>query len=97
MSDVVEKVARELAFNSTPLTPKGWDECRWPDDWDGAEQRKFRAIARAALAAVLDDMAEPSEGMVTVGTTAIGQHYSMDEMDTAWKAALAQYRKENLP
>ena len=66
MSDVVEKVARELAFNSTPLTPKGWDECRWPDDWDGAEQRKFRAIARAALAAVLADMAKVKQsGEVT--------------------------------
>lgn len=84
---IIEVVARELAFNFTPLTPKGWEECRWPDDWDDAEQKKFRGIARAALTAALDHMMEPSEAMCD----AAPKYQSGAKV---WQAMLSQLRKE---
>ena len=50
-------------------------------------------LARAAIAAVLDDMAEPSEGVIDAGFDAAPDDCSPSAV---WQAMLAQYRKEML-
>ena len=95
MADLVETVARTVAleFNVDPDVFIGMHgRHRWEKQW--------HAIARAAIAAVLDDMAEPSAGMLEAGTYVIEDWSEIvDTRELAsrvWQAMLAQYRKEML-
>ena len=87
MADLVETVARAVAIaDAKPgqtqllLTSKNY-------------MSATRKLAKAAIAAVLDDMAEPSEGMIEAGALARARGYATDDI---WEAMLAQYRKEML-
>ena len=56
---------------------------------------KARGKTHLAIAAVLDDMAEPSEGMLDAGEFAQPGNLVADPAPL-WQAMLAQYRKEML-
>ena len=80
MADLVETVALELYRALERDEPIMQPQGTWKD------------AARAAIAAVLDDMAEPSQAMLDeayVVMTSDERH-----MDDAWQAMLAQYREE---
>ena len=88
MADLVETVARKVAleFDVDPDVFIGMHgRHRWEKQW--------HSIARAAIAKVLDDMAEPSEGMLDAGALVRASGYATDDI---WQAMLAQYRKEML-
>ncbi len=42
-----ERRAKILAFTLTSLTPKGYLECKWPEDWPPWERADFRRAARS--------------------------------------------------
>jgi hypothetical protein len=44
----LELIADAIARNSSDVTPKGFVELKWPDDWDMSEQLAIRKQARAA-------------------------------------------------
>lgn len=89
-----------------------------PEAWDSKNMIPTRAIttamhqrrqdsceqARAALEAVLDDMAEPSEAMKTAGRESLRRNGLMHPqpptmqkiLGPCFDAMLAQYHKENL-
>lgn len=69
MSELVEKVARELALEE--LSPHGRESFNWPDDCGPIALRTLRAQARAAIAVVLEDMRVPNNAMVDAALHAI--------------------------
>ena len=87
MAGLVETVARAVAIaDAKPgqtqllLTSKNY-------------MSATRKLAKAAIAAVLDDMAEPSAGMLEAGH---GGGINAEYTKLVWQAMLAQYRKEML-
>ena len=56
-----------------------------------AAERETPAHRLAAIAAVLDDMAEPSDAVTEAGALVRARGYATDDI---WQAMLAQYRKE---
>ena len=97
MADLVETVARAIWFDHVDRQgyPNGlptWDEI---GEHEGGmhEVEDTRSNARAAIAAVLDDMAGPSAGMLQAARrTGVGGKVAAD----IWATMLAQYRKEML-
>lgn len=86
MADLVETVARKVAleFDVDPDVFIGMHgRRRWEKQW--------HSIARAVIPAVLDDMAEPSEGMMDAV-----RRLGSASVPKVWQAMLAQYRKEML-
>lgn len=96
MADLVETVARAMWFDHVDRQgyPNGlptWDEMVENGGWMH-EVEDTRSNARAAIAAVMNDMAEPSEGMLD----AAHEFWPCFERKGVWQAMLAQYRKEML-
>ena len=97
MTDIVEAMARALIW--TKLTELGRAECKWPDDFGDDECAAYRGLARAALTAALDRMAEPSEAMKGAAHSVLADappHITTAET-AVWQAMLDQLRKEALP
>ena len=97
MADLVETVARAMWFDHVDRQgyPNGlptWDEMVENGGWMH-EVEEARSNARAAIAAVLNDMAEPSAGMLEAGH---GGGINTEYTKLVWQAMLAQYRKEML-
>lgn len=97
MADLVETVARAMWFDHVDRQgyPNGlptWDEMLENGGWMH-EVEDTRSNASAAITAVLDDMAEPSEGMFDAGALVRASGYATDDI---WQAMIAQYRKEKL-
>ena len=92
MADLVETVARALwheeAARAAPNVARGRTSEAFKVESD-ITRNKWANQARAAIAAVLDDMAEPSDGMIEAGQNMFSTH-------DKWPAMLAQYRKETL-
>ena len=98
MTDTLEAVARALAFEITPLTPKGRAECVWPRDWGEGERASIRTAARAAILETLRGMMEPSATM-DVAMTRIELEHSRTDLKVlrgreVWQAMLTQKIKE---
>jgi len=92
---MVEKVARAIC-----------DDQLWPGAWIKAnevEMDAYKRQARAAIAAVLDAMREPSEGMKHSGTEFlygedfIGNPKAVTTAVETWRAMIDALRAELLP
>lgn len=92
MTDAIEKVARAIASAS--------DDYYF--DKTGNLYPVYREMARAAIAAVLEDMREPSEIMREIASVWLGfnRNEARGEAEalrlSLWQAMLTQYAKEVL-
>lgn len=111
MSDIIERMARALidvmtsdydgrpditaVFAKTNHDP----DCDHGDYCDFCWAKDMRKYSRAALAAALDAMQKPSEGMCGAGYEAADECLKSGWKsieDHVWQAMLAQFRKEVL-
>ena len=91
MADLVETVAR--AVDQQAVYSKARKRCLRDFTSNGIDHHIIivaaEHAARAAIAAVLNDMAEPSAGMIDAV-----RRLGSASVPKVWQAMLAQYRKE---